>query len=234
MKSILFFLMLALPHLCYGQSFSGSIGYEETDLNTINPNRMLLRTKSALAYGTKGSPYVFQDFKKGNVYYSNLQRISGISLNYDCHGNRLEYLSDGSVYLLNTAQVDFFEVDPGEDSSRLFQQVFVEHLKKRIFLQVLYNDSTILYKRYYKDFKEADYGGAYSQDRRYDEYQDRYSYYVKRTDTALQQLRPRKKSILEVLADRSEEIENFIKQEKTDLRTDDGLVRLIRFYDGLD
>jgi hypothetical protein len=234
MKSVLFLLFISFPFVIYGQSVAGPTGYEETDMNTINPNRMLLRTKSAEAYGTMGTPYVFHDFKIANVYYTNKQRVSGILVNYDCYKNQLEYVSGGEVYLLNTAQVDFFEVDPGQDSSQLFKQVFVEKLKKRIFLQVLYNDASILYKRYYKDFKEADYGGAYSQDRRYDEYHDRYSYYIKVAENELQQLRLRKKSILEVLADKSGEIEPFIKQEKPDLKTDDGLVRLIRFFDSME
>ena len=226
-------MMFALPLVAPGQTISGPIGYEETDLNLINPNRMLLTTKSALAYGTTGTPYIFREFKKGNVYYSNLQRISGILLNYDCHGNQLQYLSGGSVYLLNSTQIEYFEVDPGQDSSKLFQQVFVEKLKKRIFLQVLYNDSTILYKRFYKDFKEADYGGAYSQDRRYDEYHDRHSYYLKRTETDLQQLRPKKKFILEVLADRSKEVEQYLKQEKINFKSDADIVQLVRYYDSL-
>jgi hypothetical protein len=234
MKSVLFLLFLSFPVIISGQSVAGSAGYEETDMNTINPNRMLLRTKSAGAYGTIGTPYVFTDFKKGNVYYTNQQRVSGILLNYDCHKNRLEYISGESVFLLNAAQVDYFEVDPGQDSSRLFKQVFVEKLKKRIFLQVLYNDSTILYKRFYKDFKEADYGGAYSQDRRYDEYHDRHSYYIKMAGEDLQPLRPKKKSVLEVLEDKSAEIEPFMKKEKTNLKTDEGLVRLIRYYDSLE
>ncbi len=54
---------------------------------------MLLQTKSADAYGTTGTPYVFKEFRQGNIYYANQQRVAGITLNYDCHNNRLEYIS---------------------------------------------------------------------------------------------------------------------------------------------
>jgi hypothetical protein len=233
MKSTIIFVFLILPLVISGQGVVGPTGYSETDMNSLNPNRLLIRTKSADAYGTIGTPYVFKDFKKGNLYYSNQQRVSNILLNYDCYNNQLVYTSGGSRYLLNSDRIEYFESDPGQDSSRLFRQVFVEDLKKRVFLQVLYNDASILYKRYYKDFREADYGGAYSQDNRYDEYHDRQAYYIKLADGDLQQLKPRKKSILEVLSDRSDEIEKYIKKEKPDLKTDAGLVRLIGFYDGL-
>ena len=234
MKATIILLLLVWPMVICGQVIVGPTGYSETDLDNLNPNHRLLRTKTAEAYGTIGTPYVFKDFRKGNVYYANQQRVSNILLNYDGHNDQLQYMTGGSIYLLNSDQIDYFEVDPGLDSSKLFRQVFIEKLKKRVFLQVLYNDSSILYKRHYKDFKEADYGGAYSQDRRYDEYHDRHDYYVKMAGSDLQQLRPRKKSILEVFSDKRDGLEKFLKKEKPDLKTDDGLVRLIRFCDGLE
>ena len=234
MKSIIILIFLTWPLVISGQAVVGPTGYSETDMNTLNPNRLLIRTKSANAYGTIGTPYVFTDFKKGNLYYANQQRVSNIMLNYDCYNNQLVYTSGGPLYLLNSDRIEYFETDPGQDSSKLFRQIFVEDLKKRVFLQILYNGSSTLYKRYYKDFTEADYGGAYSQDRRYDEYKDRHGYFIKLADGDLQQLKPRKNSILEILLpDKGDEIEKYIKKEKPDLKTDDGLVRLISFYDGL-
>jgi hypothetical protein len=225
---------MSLPLVISGQSVPGSIGYEITEMDIMNPSPHLLRTKSAGAYGTIGTPYIFEDFKKGNIFYANKLRVDGKLLNYDCYNDRWEYSAGNSVYLLNSNQIDYFEIFPGQDRTMLFKQVFVEKLKKLVFLQVLYNENSILYKRYFKEFKEADYGGAYSQDRRYDEYHDRHSYYFKTADNDVQLLKPKKKSVLEVLEDRSAELEKYIKQEKPDLKTDDGLVQLILFYDGLE
>jgi hypothetical protein len=234
MKSTMLLLFLAFPLLISGQAISGPTGYEVTNMDMINPNRTLLRTKSADAYGTDGTPFVFKEFKQGNVYYANHQRVTGILLNYDCHNNRLEYIAGGSVYLLNSSQVNYVDFLSDQGTTMLFEQVFVENLKKRIFMEVLYNEKSILYKRYYKEFREADYGGAYSQDRRYDEYHDRQSYYIKTADDELQMFKPNKKSLIDILEDRSGELEKYIKKEKTDLKTDDGLVQLIRYYDSLD
>jgi len=36
------------------------------------------------------------------------------------------------------------------------------------------------------------------------------------------------------MEDKSDELEKYIKKENADLKTDDGLVQLIRFYDSLD
>lgn len=234
MKSSIFLIPLFLSTVMYGQSVPGSMGYEITEMDIMNPNLYTIRTKSANAYGTIGTPYVFNDFMKGNLFYANKLRVDGKLLNYDCYNDQLEYSSGGSVYLLNSSQIEYFEVFPGEERAMLFKQVFVEKLKKPIFLQVLYNEKSILYKRYFKEFLEADYGGAYSQDRRYDEYQDCYSYYIKTADGDLQLLKPKKKSVLEVLEDGSGELEKYIKREKPDLKTEDGLVRLIRYHDNLE
>ena len=234
MRATILLLAILLPAGLSGQANPSSTDYTEADMNMLNPNRMLLRTKSAGAYGTVGSPYVFNDFTKGNMYYTSQQRVSNLLLNYDCHNNQLVYTNGESIYLLNSSQIDFFEAFTGGDTVMLFEQVFVEPLKKRLFLRVLYNQNSVLYKRYYKDFKEADYGGAYSQDRRYDEYHDRQAYYIKSGDTELQLLKPRRKSILEILGDKDGALETYLKQEKPDLKTDEGLVQVILFYDSIE
>ncbi len=233
MKSIILLFFLSLPLVISGQSVPGSTGYEITELDIMNPSPHLLRTKSAGAYGIIGTPYVFEDFKQGNIFYSNKLRVDGKLLNYDCYNDRWEYSAANSVYLLNSSQIDYFEIFPGQDRTMLFKQVFVEKLKKHVFLQVLHNEKSTLYKRYFKEFKEADYGGAYSQDRRYDEYHDRHSYYLKTADNELHMLKPKKKSALEIMEDKSDELEKYIKNKKPDLKTDDGLIQLIRFYDSL-
>lgn len=234
MKSSILLFLLSLPMVLAGQSVPGSTGYEMTEMNIMNPAPLHLRTKSANAYGITGTPYVFEDFKQGNIFYANKLRINGKLLNYDCYNDRWEYSADNSVYLLNSSQIDYFEIFAGQDTTMLFKQVFVEKLKKQVFLQVLYNKNSILYKRYFKEFREADYGGAYSQDRRYDEYHDRHSYYLQTADNELQLLKPKKNFALEIMEDKSDELEKYIKKEKPDLKTEDGLVQLIRFYDSLE
>ena len=196
MKSTIFLLFLALPLIISGQAVSGPADYEVANMDMLNPNRMLLRTKSADAYGTMGTPYVFKDFKKGNIFYTNKMRVDDKLINYDCYNDRLEYTAGESIYLLNASQIDYFEIFPGQDSTMLFKQVFIEKLNKRIFMEVLYNKNSILCKRYYKEFRAADYGGAYSQDRRYDEYHDRQSYYIKTADNELQMIKTNKKSLI--------------------------------------
>ena len=234
MKSSLLLFLLSLPMVLAGQSVPGSTGYEMTEMNIMNPAPLLLRTKSANAYGITGTPYVFEDFKQGNIFYANKLRINGKLLNYDCYNDRWEYSADNSVYLLNSSQIDYFEIFPGQDRTMLFKQVFVEKLKKQVFLQVLYNENSILYKRHFREFREADYGGAYSQDRRYDEYHERESYYLKTDDNELHLLKSNKKSALEIMEDQREELEKYIKKEKPNLKTEAGMVQLIRFYDSLE
>jgi hypothetical protein len=223
-----------MPLIISAQAVPGSTGYEMTEMNIMNPAPQLLRTKSAIAYGTTGTPYVFEDFKQGNIFYTNKMRVDGKLLNYDCYNNRWEFSAGNSIYLLNSSQIDYFEIFPGQDRIILFKQVFVEKLKKQVSLQVLYNENSILYKRHFREFREADYGGAYSQDRRYDEYHDRESYYLKTGDNELQVLRSSKKSALEIMEDQREEVEKYIKKEKPNLKTEAGLVQLIRFYDSLE
>jgi len=99
MKSniILLFLFFFMPLIISAQAVPGSTGYEMTEMNIMNPAPQLLRTKSAIAYGTTGTPYVFEDFKQGNIFYTNKMRVDGKLLNYDCYNNRWEFSAGNSI-----------------------------------------------------------------------------------------------------------------------------------------
>ncbi len=233
MRSKLFLLFFLFPLASSGQTVPASSAYDISTIDMLSPSPHLFQEKSARAYGTNGSPYVFEDFRIGNIFYANQMRVDGKLLNYDCHNNQLVYSDGKAAYLLDSRNIDYIQIILGEQRSKVFEQVFLEDLKQRVFVEVLYNEKSVLYKRYFKDFQKADYGGAYSQDRRYDEYHDRHSYYIKTADSDLQLMKPKKKSVLEVMDTDGNELEKYIKQEKINLKSDEGLVQLIRYYDSL-
>ena len=74
--------------------------------------------------------------------------------------------------------------------------------------------STLKNSKNFKEFKAADYGGAYSADRRYDEYIDRYDYYISVKGADIQELKPRKKNILSIMEAFGEEMEEFLLRKE--------------------
>ena len=233
MKLIAVLLGVMLSCVAVAQVIEG-YSFETQLQELVNPSPHLMRErKGGTPYGTIGSPFILEDYVTGNVFFSNKMRSSVKMINYNCHDNEVLYSDGTDTYLLDTKMVDYLEFNVDENTSWIFKQVFLEDKKKRLFLQVLYNDHSILYKRHFKEFNAADYGGAYSADRRYDEYIDKYDYYISVKGTDIQEFKPRKKNILSIMEAFGKEMEEFLKNEKINLKSEEDLVRLLGYYDSL-
>ena len=234
MKFLLFVLNIFLFNylLCLAQN--PPTGYDaQANLNDLfQGNTDFVRTFTSGYEGVRGTPNIFEDFRSGNIYFSNKTSISNISINYDCYNDHVMYSDQDKIYILNSQNIEYFTITGNEpETSFLFKQVFLPSEKKIVFLHIISNKKSILFKRYLKEFIEADYTGPYNANRRYDEYIDKEKYYIKLPDKEIFQIKSRGKSIKEIFGDQYSLIRDFIKKEKINLKDDNDLVRLIKFYD---
>jgi len=99
-------------------------------------------------------------------------------MNYNCYTTQVHFYDDSRVLVLNSKEIDYLEFMTGENSTSIFKQIFLEDKKMNFFMKVLYNRHSILYKRYFKEYNRAYNIGTYSSGRDYNEYVDRYEYYI--------------------------------------------------------
>ena len=181
-----------------------------------------------------GTPNIFQQFQKGNFYFSNKTCITDKLINYNCYSDEVLFSDEKNIFTANSKDIDYFTINNGKDGAiLLFKQVFLSSGKKRIFMQVIYQGESILFKRYRKEFLKADVGQPYGSNRQVDEYNDYYEYYVSAGGIEPVILKPRKSSVPEIFGDKSELMEDFIKNEKINLKNEQDLVRLIEHFDKL-
>jgi hypothetical protein len=180
----------------------------------------------------KGTPYIFKEFQNGNFYFSNKTFITDRLINYNCYNDEVLFSDENNIYIANSQDIDYFTVKRGENGTMLlFKQVFLSSEKKRIFMQILYQGESVLFKRYRKEFLKADVGTPYGSNRQTDEYNDYCEYYVSTEGKEPVILKPRKNAALEIFSDKSKKIEDFIKNEKINLKDETNLVRLVEEYD---
>lgn len=185
--------------------------------------------------GTRGTPYVLEEWVPGEVLMKNDQRIIIKELNYNCYDNEVAYLdpSSGAVMLINKYTIERFHLTPGGDTL-LFVPVKLDDENVPIFAQLLYEGKSTLYKVFGKEFVKANYEGGYSADRKYDEFADKSSLHISTEDVpALTKVRKSKKQVLAALPGADKELSAFIKSENLDLKYEEDLVRLLRYYDSL-
>ena len=185
--------------------------------------------------GVKGTPYVFEQFRQGEVFLKSKKKVVVKELNYNCMENEIVYLDPATkvTRLMNRFKVDLFMLHDGTEMIT-FVPVKLEEDAETIFAHVLYNKGSMVYKVYEKDWVKANYEGGYSADRKYDEFVDKYNlYFMKEGDKVLYKAKKSKKQMLAAFPEQEKEISSFIKSNKLDLKNEESLVKLLEYYDSL-
>lgn len=238
MRTLIFSLALLITASLAAQNVSVPEDYEaKQNLRELGSvySTGTVKTFDMRYEGVKGTPYIFKDFRQGEVFLKDKNKVTINDLNYNCFENEIIYMDPATdvIRLLNKFQVDLFTIQDG-DKILTFVPLKLEDDAETIFAEVLYNKGSIAYKVYEKEWVKANYEGGYSADRAYDEFVDKYDlYFLKKGDNILYKAKKSKKQVLEAFPDQESEISSFIKSNKLDLKEDESLVKLLEYYDSL-
>jgi hypothetical protein len=238
MKRLIISILFILPAIAFGQNDNSMVKTEENLRNISRSAGMVMTTNMDELYeGIKGTPYLFDTWKEGNIFLKDSSLIRDINIKYNIYTDDVLYLNSksGDSLIIDRHRIDAFEIQ-GDSSADLllFRDISLKpgSKDKSTFARVLYNGKTKLLIKYIKVFIKADYKGAYTAGRRYDEYTDNSQYYIIK-DNELNRIRLNKKAIIKVLADRENEIKSFIDKEGTALDNENDVIKLLEYYDSL-
>lgn len=183
-------------------------------------------------YYTKGTPYLFEEFQFGDLFFRDRTKISGLPLNYNCTTGDLMFEYDNKAYITTRNDIDYFAIYPqGQDTVLLFYKQLLPDKKRPEYLEILYNEHSLLLKRHVKEFENASVKTPYHANRAYNEYVDKEEYYLKLPNNEVYLFKPSKKAITGFFPEKAGLISAFIKNEKISPKKDADLIRLIRFCD---
>jgi hypothetical protein len=238
MKPYILILLTLITTNCIAQTVPDPTGYEAKEnlreLGSVSGTGSV-RTFDNRYEGTKGTPYVFETWFPGEVFLKSKKKILVKELNYNCFDNELVYLDPATkvIRLINRYTVDLFYIKNGSDTL-LFAPIEPDNDGEFLFAQVLYKGGSVVYKLYQKEFVRANYEGGYSADRKYDQFADKSDFYFsKQDDPQFYKVKKSKKQILSVFPDAKDEISSYIKAEKLDLKREEDVVKLLKYYDSL-
>jgi len=165
--------------------------------------------------GIKGSPRLFDTLVpsflnvKGQDYYLQLKT------DIDLVKNTLLFIhpKTGKLIALPSNMVNELVINR-HGKEMVFRTTagknFDKDVKEDKFFQVLKEGPFPFIKMPLKIFTEANYKGAYSPDRRYDEYETKYKYYIFSADSTFHQVQLNRKSLVKLFPDKKELIDNAI------------------------
>lgn len=168
--------------------------------------------------GIKGSPRLFDTLLpsflnvKGQDYYLQLRT------DIDVFKNTLLFLHPKTGKLLALPADMINEVVIKSDGKDMVFRTtsgksFEKDIKEQKFFQVLKDEPYTFIKMPVKIFTEANYKGAYAPDRRYDEYETKYRYYIFGPDNTFNQIQLNRKSLVKLFPDKKEIIDKTISSK---------------------
>jgi hypothetical protein len=238
-KKVIFLLLVTTTTISFAQTDKTLVGTEENLRNISRLAGVVYTTNmDGLYEGIKGTPYLFNEWKKGNIYLIDNTYINDVSIKYNIYTDDILYLNSksGDSLIIDRSLINSFEIT-GDNSNNLllFKEISLRPYKKdkSTFVKVLYDGKSKFIVKYTKTFIKADYKGAYSAGRKYDEYIDDQQYYIMKDDNTPAKIKLNKKSVTKVLSDKDDKIKSYLNEHKLALDNEDDVERLLQYYDSI-
>lgn len=186
--------------------------------------------------GIKGSPYVFADWRRGDIIVAEKDTtLEDLFLNLNTL-NQTVILQMSANSIASAPATSVREViveDAGPRLFRVYDRAVIEGggEAKPKFYEVLHEDDRVFLKAHDKLFLEADYKGAYSANQTADEFFDEPKYYLQVGDGTFQQVKLRPKQLEKMLPSQKKEIKRLAKEQGLTLYEEEEWVRLLQQLD---
>lgn len=233
-KQLPLLLLLLITSLLTAQTTTTYSENDLRDLARLSPNTPGVRSVDLRYEGVKGTPMLNNDWQTGAFrLHDNEEFSQELQVQLDLVNQLLYFsLSNGFTGSLPTAKVAELRLYTGEDTFRLFRvypeaEVEGTNDPKLKYYEVLFDGPFSLLQYHFKYFREADFKGAYSADRRYDEYVDQHVLWLREGDQPFEKIKLKKKAILDALPSYQQEAQKVMKAQKITLREEADLVRLL-------
>lgn len=191
------------------------------EVQALNPNNPTLRGFDYRYQGVRGTPLLWEDWKPAAIIFAGRDSFSPeVQVNLDLFDQYLFFrLKTGAIGQLKADKITAvkFAGEPGGDDMlfKTFPERQIEGGKSDApaFYQVIYDHTFVLLKSVRKTFRKADYEGPFSADRRYDEYLEKVTYWIKEKDGPFTKLNLNKKSLAKALPEQVVNIKRLWKQD---------------------
>lgn len=173
-----------------------------------------------------GTPYFNDSFLSSVITTYSSKELNISQLRYDIYVQNIEYLYNDKVYLIQDSVKSFTATDSTGKS-----HVFVKKRlsKKDSFFQILATGKIGLLKQYQAKLVSAEDWYTKKQTKTF---VHEVIYYTGKGEN-LEKLNTSRKGLTALFSDKIAAVNEFIEKNKTDLKTDEGLVSLFQFYNGL-
>lgn len=184
--------------------------------------------------GVKGDPLAFPAFYRGAVITTGGKTRILPMMNYEAYSHEIASMDiEGKMEYLPKGMIEsFWLYDPVSRDTLFFKKFIPEGEELEFYGQILFEGERTFVKKYEKFVQKADYQGAYSAGKPYDEFKSKIKYFVLDAEGSMTYFKPNKKGIESVFSGKSAEVKTYLKKNKPDLKSQQGLAAVLAHLEG--
>lgn len=209
---------------CFSIPLTPALLAQETDVLMTN-SRSVDKDRYE---GVKGSPYVFDDWRKGKIISVDADIIVGVLLNFNGKTEGFEIKKGNNFIELDPKWYIRVVIEGDSEEAIIFQKNFLPPLANK-FTRVVYEGENLsIVENFISkiEIKVINNVGKKEELKRF--YSKRNYFLIKGKKITL--LKTKKKSLYALLGHKAE-LESFIKKEKLKLSSETDLIKLFTFYE---
>lgn len=239
---IFLFSLLVSAHAAFPQAQTNDISQINRDriANMLISNNSTIFTIKGPAGQLIGDPYLDTTWQAGMIKFYNRPGVSlktdslaGVPVRLDLSANEVEVRAGATdIRVVKATAVRYVDMNNASGSVSRFVNVHeyqgdAESLNGFFELLTSGKLSLLQYPSVY--IKKANYNVALNSGTKDDEFVKKTDWYVE-YNRKVTKFSPGKKALLELMADKKEQIEAFLKTEKPDLKSKSGLQAVFSYY----
>lgn len=220
MKKILLFCIISIPFISHAQIQPVNVPSVPVFLQDIDGRPLKVKGYDEV----EGSPYLYEDWRKGSVRFTQGSVLSGIELKFVLFGNQLLFKKGGMELEFVEPVLEFTLNPPGDGKARTFRSRYPSRgdNDEKTFYEVMVDGKFQLLRFITKQVKEQK---AYNEPVK-KRFMDKEIWFVFLPEGTLHLLSRDKSDLRELIPAKAELIEKIIDEQKLKLKKDADLVAL--------
>lgn len=176
----------------------------------------------------EGSAYLNDEFINGTVSLNTGMKYTNIPLRYNVYNDLIEFRStNGKVYNINNPEA-IKELLIG-DSKFIYNDCKLHKKNERLFVEVISESGTSLLKRHRMKLNPPQKAETHKPAKPYMLVSMPSEYLIRKSDGTAYLFKS-KKELLMLLSDKSEKIDELIKQQKLSVNNEKDLATIVKYY----
>ncbi|MBA4851890.1 hypothetical protein [Emticicia sp. BO119] len=178
-----------------------------------------------------GTPYLFENWTKGEVTLSDGKNYKDLDLKYDQIEGIVFFKGKNGADLGFTSPVKSFILYPNNIAMSFIEVPWIKEVDKDPYFELLNDGKKVKFLK--KTMKVIREGKAYGSATTTKTFSENTAYYLLKADGNYAKIKKDKKALLGVLNDKSAELEQYIKDKKTNFKEDASVAALVEYYNTL-